>query len=127
VPRLSCWRRVCIGSTTPVNGPTSLEALVPTYLPAVPIDVFAVTRQPMGYVRSMVVDGIETPVVYSVGADGVDQHGSGKPVSRNASRISSGSRRGSERMRRIRSCARRCRLRNRRRRNERDRPAVRSI
>jgi hypothetical protein len=46
--------------------PRSLEALVPDYLPAVPLDPFSATGAPLGYLPAR--EGTR-PVVYSVGAD----------------------------------------------------------
>jgi hypothetical protein len=62
--------------------PSSLDALVPSYLPAVPRDLFSPAGGPMQYVSSMTVDGVTTPVLYSVGDDGVDQHASIKLLMR---------------------------------------------
>ncbi len=59
--------------------PEKLDALVPHYLPAVPSDPFAVGR-PMGYVRSMTVEDVQTPAIYSVGEDGTENHASTKPM-----------------------------------------------
>jgi len=54
--------------------PATLDELAPKYLPAVPADPMADAR-PLRY-----VPGGSRPVLYSVGADGVDQHGSTQPV-----------------------------------------------
>ncbi len=56
--------------------PASLDELVPKYLPAVPVDPFSNDKRPMSYVREMTVDGVATPVIYSVGRNGVDDHAS---------------------------------------------------
>jgi hypothetical protein len=47
--------------------PPTLAALVPTYLPAVPLDPFAAGGQPLGYIADPVA-----PYVYSVGENGKD-------------------------------------------------------
>jgi hypothetical protein len=48
--------------------PRDLAELVPQYLPAVPVDPMATGGKPLGYLPRS-----EHPVLYSVGADGVDQ------------------------------------------------------
>jgi len=54
--------------------PPSLEALVPKYLPAVPVDPMAPNGRPLGYVlvKGGLPDGGDRPLVFSVGTDGVD-------------------------------------------------------
>ena len=52
--------------------PPTLEALVPSYLPAVPRDPFAAGGQPIRYHL-----GDERPYLYSVGEDGVDDTAGG--------------------------------------------------
>ncbi|HEV2292727.1 MAG TPA: hypothetical protein VGR35_02665 [Tepidisphaeraceae bacterium] len=47
--------------------PPTLDALVPAYLPAVPLDPFAGGGQPLGYVPDRIA-----PYVYSVGENGID-------------------------------------------------------
>jgi len=49
--------------------PPSLQALVPKYLPAVPLDPFAADGRPLAYILA---DGGSRPIVYSVGEDGAD-------------------------------------------------------
>ena len=50
--------------------PNELEHLVPRYLPAVPPDPFAKDARPIGYKPNA-----PKPLLYSVGRDGVDDHG----------------------------------------------------
>jgi hypothetical protein len=54
--------------------PPSIEALVPKYLPEVPVDPLAADGRPLKYllVRGGLPDGGDRPVVYSVGRNGVD-------------------------------------------------------
>ncbi len=49
---------------------TSLDELVPDYLPAVPIDPFGDGEQALGYVRD-----IARPRLYSIGPNGIDEEG----------------------------------------------------
>jgi len=56
--------------------PATLAELVPTYLPAVPTDPFTGDQQPIKYVREGINEGIATPLLYSVGQNGVDDHAS---------------------------------------------------
>jgi hypothetical protein len=56
--------------------PATLQELVPTYLPALPADPFASDQQPIKYVRDGIIAGIPTPLLYSVGENGIDDHGS---------------------------------------------------
>lgn len=60
--------------------PASLDTLVPKYLPAVPADVFAADGSPLRYllIPGGRPDGADRPVVYSMGADGLDDTGSGR-------------------------------------------------
>lgn len=51
--------------------PKTLSALVPDYLPSVPVDIFASDRRPIAY-----VPGAATPALYSVGYNGTDEGGS---------------------------------------------------
>lgn len=60
--------------------PRSLDELVPNYLSAIPIDPYAAGPQAMNYVPSMEVDGVITPVIYSVAADGIDGKASTRPT-----------------------------------------------
>lgn len=57
--------------------PASLDALVPGYLPRVPIDPLAEGNRPLGYllVQNGRPDGDARPIVYSVGPDGKDATG----------------------------------------------------
>jgi hypothetical protein len=48
--------------------PTSLEALVPTYLPSIPIDAMS-PGQPLRYRAG------ETPILWSIGTNGIDDNG----------------------------------------------------
>jgi hypothetical protein len=59
--------------------PASLDALVPAYLPHVPVDPFSPDNKPLGYVvaRGALPDGGDRPLVYSVGRDGVDDTAAG--------------------------------------------------
>ncbi len=50
--------------------PTSVNELVPAYLPSIPLDPFAEGDRPLGYVA----DG-GAPRLYSIGSDGVDDGG----------------------------------------------------
>ena len=54
--------------------PNTLQALVPAYLPYVPVDPFAADGRPMSYRR-----GPTLPSVYSVGENGVDDGGTSLP------------------------------------------------
>jgi hypothetical protein len=54
--------------------PVRLEDLVPTYLPAVPMDPLADDNRPLGYDPDPA-----NPRLYSVGDDGIDQGGSARP------------------------------------------------
>lgn len=57
--------------------PSSLEQLVPRYLPAIPDDPFSEPRQSLQYViRS---DG-KRPIVYSLGPNGIDDTAAGTPI-----------------------------------------------
>lgn len=60
--------------------PGKLEQLVPAYLPAVPADPFAADGRPMKFVRSMQIDGVETPVIYSVAENKTDDAASTQPA-----------------------------------------------
>ena len=51
--------------------PVALEELVPEYLPAVPLDLFAADGRAIGYAPANA-----PPVLYSVNVDGVDDGGS---------------------------------------------------
>jgi hypothetical protein len=55
--------------------PPSLEALVPAYLPQVPIDPAAPDGRPLKYliIKGGLPDGGDRPIVYSVGTDGTDR------------------------------------------------------
>jgi hypothetical protein len=57
--------------------PSSLQDLVPNYLPGVPIDPFAPGNRPLGYV---IVENGKRPIVYSVGDDGIDDTAAGAAV-----------------------------------------------
>jgi hypothetical protein len=57
--------------------PPTLDALVPTYLPQVPIDPLAAGNKKLGY---RILDGGNRAVVYSVGEDGIDDTAAGVPV-----------------------------------------------
>ena len=59
--------------------PAALKDLVPTYLPAVPIDPMAPDGRPLGYVlvKGGLPDGGDRPLVFSVGLDGVDDSAKG--------------------------------------------------
>jgi hypothetical protein len=61
--------------------PPSLEAMVPQYLPQVPRDPLAQGDKPLGYVlaKGGLPDGSDRPLVYSVGANGVDDTANGTP------------------------------------------------
>lgn len=59
------------------NWPDRLDALVPAYLPAVPIDPFSKPQQPLRYV---VVNESTRPIVYSIGTDGVDSTAAGATI-----------------------------------------------
>lgn len=59
------------------NFPADLNELVPLYLPAVPIDPFSSTKEPLRYV---LYGDTRRPLVYSVGPDGVDDTTAGSPV-----------------------------------------------
>lgn len=50
--------------------PATLQELVPTYLPSVPLDPMSIEDHPFGYRGERI-----TPMVYSVGADGKDDGG----------------------------------------------------
>lgn len=54
--------------------PPNLAALVPAYLPAVPVDPFSPKGGPLGYV---LLNGGQRPMVYSVGPDGIDHTAKG--------------------------------------------------
>ena len=54
--------------------PRSLHDLVPEYLPSVPLDPMAADDRPMGYRPDLA-----PPIVYSVGENGKDDGGMGKP------------------------------------------------
>ena len=54
--------------------PPSLEALVPAYLPQVPIDAMAAGGRPMRYCPER-----KPPVIYSVGSNGTDDGGTSLP------------------------------------------------
>ena len=56
--------------------PASLDALVPTYLAALPVDPFAADGRPFGYF--IAADG-KRPILYSVGTDGIDHTRGGQP------------------------------------------------
>lgn len=60
--------------------PPSLDALVPDYLPRLPLDPFRANGKPIGYViaRGALPDGGDRPLVYSVGPDGVDNTAAGQ-------------------------------------------------
>jgi hypothetical protein len=60
--------------------PEKLDALVPDYLPSVPRDPFAADDRPLQFRPAMMLEGFETPVVYSVGEDGTDGGASTRPV-----------------------------------------------
>jgi hypothetical protein len=61
--------------------PANLEALVPAFMPTVPIDRFS--DQPLRYVRLAAPDAWgRTFILYSVGADGVDDGGQPVPEDR---------------------------------------------
>jgi hypothetical protein len=55
--------------------PASLDALVPAYLPAVPVDPFALSGERLQYVvfKNALPFGRDRPVVFSVAEDGGDQ------------------------------------------------------
>ena len=55
--------------------PPSLEALVPKYLPQVPVDPAAADGRPLRYliVKGGLPGGGDRPIVYSVGTDGLDR------------------------------------------------------
>jgi hypothetical protein len=57
--------------------PPKLDALVPTYLPNMPIDPLAGGNKPFGYV---ILDHGQRAVLYSVGPDGVDDTAAGVPI-----------------------------------------------
>jgi hypothetical protein len=59
--------------------PTSLDALVPAYLPAVPADPFSPSGAPLGYLlaRGALPWGGVRPIVYSVADNGTDETASG--------------------------------------------------
>jgi hypothetical protein len=57
--------------------PPTLAALVPNYLPKVPVDPMAAGNKTFGY---RVLNGGERAIVYSVGEDGVDDTAAGVPV-----------------------------------------------
>jgi hypothetical protein len=59
--------------------PAALKDLVPTYLPAMPIDPMAPDGRPLGYVlvKGGLPDGGDRPLVFSVGLDGVDDSAKG--------------------------------------------------
>jgi hypothetical protein len=59
--------------------PPTLDALVPKYLPAVPVDPMAPDGRPLGYVlvKGGLPDGGDRPLVFSVGIDGVDDSAKG--------------------------------------------------
>lgn len=50
--------------------PTTLDQLVPAYLPAVPLDAMSATPRPLTYIAG------DDPIVYSVGENGIDDGGS---------------------------------------------------
>lgn len=50
--------------------PPSLDSLVPEYLPAAPMDPFAADGRLLGYLRDA-----PQPLLYSVGLNGIDDHG----------------------------------------------------
>jgi hypothetical protein len=56
--------------------PPNLQALVPAYLPAIPIDPFAKGQSPLRYKS----DTPAGPIIYSVGENGVDDGGSTTPL-----------------------------------------------
>jgi hypothetical protein len=62
--------------------PPSLAALVPKYLPQVPVDPAAPDGRPLKYliVRGGLPDGGDRPTVYSVGTDGRDNTAEAGPV-----------------------------------------------
>jgi hypothetical protein len=62
--------------------PPSLEALVPAYLPEVPVDPAAPDGRPLKYlvIKGGLPDGGDRPIVYSVGTDGVDRTAEVGPV-----------------------------------------------
>jgi hypothetical protein len=60
--------------------PDTLEALVPAYLPALPLDAMSSSPQPLKYRAG------EDPIVYSVGENGVDDQGSEQAASARPSR-----------------------------------------
>jgi hypothetical protein len=51
--------------------PTTLDALVPAYLPAIPLDPYAAVAQPIRYMPDAT-----SPYVYCIGEDGVDDSAS---------------------------------------------------
>ena len=62
--------------------PPSLEALVPQYLPQVPVDPAAPNGRPLRYLvmKGGLPDGGDRSIVYSVGTDGVDSTAEVGPV-----------------------------------------------
>ena len=62
--------------------PPSLDALVPKYLPAVPVDPAAGDGRKLNYLvlRGALPGGGDRPLVYSVGADGVDDTAATDPT-----------------------------------------------
>jgi hypothetical protein len=59
--------------------PPTPDALVPKYLPAVPVDPMAADGRPLGYriIKGGLPDGGDRPLVFSVGTDGVDDSAKG--------------------------------------------------
>jgi hypothetical protein len=62
--------------------PPSLDALVPAYLPRVPVDPAAGDGRPVKYlvIKGGLPDGGDRPILYSVGTDGVDRTAEAGPV-----------------------------------------------
>ena len=76
------WERA--RPTLPVQDrwePAKLDELVPNYLPAAPLDPFALTPQPLKYIADPA-----KPRLYSVGEDGADNAGSEQVSPSNARR-----------------------------------------
>jgi hypothetical protein len=62
--------------------PPSLDALVPQYLPQVPVDPAAPDGRPLKYllIKGGLPDGGDRPIVYSVGTDGLDRTAEAGPI-----------------------------------------------